>query len=112
MPRSSLALLGALTMAVVVAGCTTSSPARRQANSPPTASSSAPAAPSPSPEMVKVPHIPPYVSVARAKKALARVGLVGVAPDVNFAHYFVRTKPASGTEVPVGSTVRLMIGDG
>ncbi len=71
-----------------------------------------PARTTPAAEMVEVPHIRAYVEVARAQRRLAAVGLVGVSPDVSFPHYFVRTTPPAGTEVEVGSTVRLRIGDG
>jgi hypothetical protein len=61
---------------------------------------------------VKVPHIQPYVSVESARRRLERAGLVGVSPDVQYPHYFVMTRPKSGTRVEVGSEVRLLIGDG
>lgn len=64
------------------------------------------------PTFVKVPPIRSYVSVERAQRKLAQAGLVGVAPKVQFPHYFVMTKPKAGTKVELGSEVRLIIGDG
>jgi hypothetical protein len=110
MLRALSAPLGILAMTFVVTGCGTAPLAPRSEASPPTVSSSQSAAPTP--HLVTVPRIRPYVSVERAKRELARVGLVGESPDVNFPHYFVGTEPTSGTEVEVGSTVQLIIGDG
>jgi hypothetical protein len=64
------------------------------------------------PTFVEVPPIRSYVSVERAQRKLAQAGLVGVAPTVQFPHYFVMTKPKAGTKVELGSEVRLIIGDG
>ena len=64
------------------------------------------------PTSVRVPSIRPYVWVERAQRKLARVGIVGLAPHVQFPHYFVRTEPKAGTKVTWGSDVRLVIGDG
>jgi hypothetical protein len=47
----------------------------------------------------------------RAKLPLGDAA-VGVAPTVQFPHYFVMTKPKAGTKVELGSEVRLIIGDG
>ncbi len=100
---------------IAAAACATTSAAPEPTLGQPTVSSSLPPAPAPTApaaEMVEVPRIRAYVEVARAQRRLAAVGLVGVSPDVSFPHYFVRTTPPAGTEVEVGSTVRLRIGDG
>jgi hypothetical protein len=94
-------------MSVLIAGCST---APREATPPSTVSSIG--IPSKPPTLVKVPYIQRYVSVHPAKEQLAHVGLVGVSPDVDYPHYFVRTRPKSGTTVEQGSTVWLLIGDG
>lgn len=102
--------LGLLTVAALAAGCSATSPAN-----PSVGSTLKPSASNQSAEptrFVKVPHIQPYVSVGRAKRELERAGLVGVSPDVQWPHYFVMTRPKSGTKVEVGSEVRLLIGDG
>jgi hypothetical protein len=102
--------LGLLTVSALAVGCSATPPGA--ANS---GSSSRPSASNHSSEpkrFVKVPHIQPYVLVERAKRRLERAGLVGVSPDVQYPHYFVMTRPKSGTRVEVGSEVRLLIGDG
>jgi len=102
--------LGLLVVSALGVGCSATSPA-----DPSAGSSSRPPASSHSAEpkrLVTVPHIKPYVSVGRAKRQLERAGLVGVSPDVRWPHYFVMTRPKSGTRVEVGSEVWLLIGDG
>lgn len=47
-----------------------------------------------------------------ARRLLARAGLVGVAPDVEFPHYVVSTRPRAGSPVAEGSRVALRVGDG
>jgi hypothetical protein len=59
-----------------------------------------------------VPPIRYGISVERAKNQLARAGLTGRSPEVDFPHYATGSRPEPGTVVPDGAEVALTIGDG
>lgn len=59
-----------------------------------------------------VPFIAYGTSVEVAERRLADAGLVGVAPEVDFPHYFTGTEPVAGSVVPSGGEVAITIGDG
>ncbi len=98
-------LLAAAVVALALTGCGSdpSTPGEEPAPTPVSL---------PAGTIVEVPRIRPYISVDKALARLAAAGLVGVAPQVDFPHYFVATDPPAGTPVEAGSEIRLEIGDG
>ena len=63
-------------------------------------------------ERTTVPRIEYGTSVDDAMRVLEEAGLRGTEPEVDWPHYVIGTDPEAGTSVPVGSEVRLEIGDG
>ena len=59
-----------------------------------------------------VPAIKYGTSVDDAMAILARAGLCGESPTVNFPHYVTATDPSAGSVVERGTHVTFMIGDG
>jgi len=59
-----------------------------------------------------VPFIRFGTSDADAAQVLQEAGLEAELPDVDWPHYVVATDPVAGSVVPIGSTVRLIPGDG
>ena len=59
-----------------------------------------------------VPSIEYGTSVDDAMGILARAGLCGERPDVDFPHYVTATTPSAGTVVERGTHVTFEIGDG
>lgn len=66
----------------------------------------------PTPRTTTVPKIRYGTSVDDAMARLARAGLCGQPPDVDFPHYVIGTRPAAGSIVERGTRVALLIGDG
>lgn len=59
-----------------------------------------------------VPFIELGTSDAEAAAMLEQSGLEAGLPEVDWPHYVISTEPDAGSVVPVGSTVRLIPGDG
>jgi len=59
-----------------------------------------------------VPTIKYGTSVDDAMAILARAGLCGERPNVDFPHYVTATDPSAGSVVERGTHVTFMIGDG
>ncbi|MGD9959451.1 PASTA domain-containing protein [Nocardioides sp.] len=63
-------------------------------------------------EAATVPPIDYGTSVDDAMETLARAGLCGERPDVDFPYYVTGTDPSAGSTVERGTHITFLIGDG
>jgi len=107
--RALPAALATLLTVVALAGCGSDQPA--DGTGPPPSTPPASAATS-APATTVVPAFTLGTSVDTVVVMLEQAGLVAEVPDVDYPHYAVATDPAAGVEVPVGTTVTVLVGDG
>jgi len=109
--RALPAALATLLTVVALAGCGSDQPADGT-GPPPSPAPAATSTPATTPATTVVPAFTLGTSVDTVVVMLEQAGLVAEVPDVDDPHYAVATDPAAGVEVPIGTTVSVLVGDG